>query len=184
MLKIILISLAAVLVVFAVVAAMQPEDFRVVRTATISAPPAVVFAQVNDLHQWQGWSPWAKMDPAAKNSYAGPKTGNGASFSWVGNSKVGEGTMTIVESRPGELVRLNLEFRKPFKGTNTAEFSFKGGDNQTAVTWSMEGKKNFVAKAFGLFMNCDAMVGGQFEEGLANLKAIAEAAARANPADS
>lgn len=175
MIKKILIALALIVAVFAIVAALQPEDVHVTRSATIAAAPAVVFEQINDLHKWQAWSPWAKLDPTAKISYEGPQTGTGAAFSWDGNNQVGVGTMTITESRPNDLIRFKLDFLKPFKGTNTAEFSFKPLGEQTVVTWSMEGKKNFITKAIGLFMDCDKMVGGQFEKGLADLKSVAEA---------
>jgi len=177
MFKKILIGFIVVLALFAVVVSLRPSEFHVERSASISAPPAVVFEQVNDLHKWQAWSPWAKMDPAAKVSYEGPTAGTGAVFHWDGNKDVGAGSMTIVDSRPNELVRFNLEFLKPFKGTNTATFAFKPQGDQTKVTWSMDGKNNFIAKAIGLFMDCDKMIGGQFEKGLAEMKTISEAAA-------
>jgi hypothetical protein len=176
MLKKILIALVAIVVVFVGLVAMQPSDFRVARTASMSAPASAVFAQVNDLHKWEAWSPWAKLDPAAKNTFEGPPAGTGATFSWAGNNQVGEGRMTITESRPDELIRFNLEFFKPMAGTSTAEFTFKPEGDQTAVTWSMVGKNNFIAKAMCLFMNMDKMVGGQFEKGLAAMKSIVEAA--------
>lgn len=112
------------------------------------------------------------MDPAAKNSYAGVPSGEGAMFSWAGNNKVGEGRMTLMESRPNELIRIKLEFLKPFQATNTAEFTFQPAGNGTQVTWSMSGRNNFMAKAFVLIMNCDKMIGGEFEKGLANLKDV------------
>ena len=176
MLKKILIAIAAIVVVFVAVVAMQPSEFRIVRSATISAPPPAVFAQVNDFHNWEAWSPWAKLDPAAKTTFEGPLAGTGAIFRWAGNDKIGEGSMTITESRPSDLIRITLEFVKPFAATNTAEFTFEPEGNQTAVTWSMAGKNNFIAKAVCLFMNMDKMVGGQFEEGLAELKTVVEAA--------
>jgi hypothetical protein len=151
---------------------MRPADFRVVRSATIPAPAAVVFEQVNNLHKFQDWSPWAKIDPQCKVTFEGPPAGSGASFAWAGNRQVGEGRMTVIESRPSELVRFRLEFLKPFKATNTAEFDFNSADNQTEVTWSMYGKKNFMFKAVGLFMDTDKMVGPDFEKGLANLKTV------------
>ena len=86
--------------------------------------------------------------------------------------------MTILESRSNELIRIKLQFLKPFKATNTAEFTFKPEGNQTVMTWSMFGKNNFMAKAFGLFVNCDKLVGGDFEKGLASLKSIAETAVK------
>ncbi|MFA6288180.1 MAG: SRPBCC family protein [Opitutaceae bacterium] len=170
----ILIVLSIIVVVFVVVVSLRPSEFRVERSAAMAAPPAVVFAQVNDLRQWQEFSPWAKMDPAAKTTFAGPAYGVGAAFEWSGNKQVGEGRMTIIESRPHELIRFRLDFVKPFAGTNTAEFTFKPEGGKTTVTWSMTGKNNFLFKAVGLFMNCDKMVGGQFEQGLANLKALVE----------
>jgi hypothetical protein len=147
-----------------------------VRSASVSAPAPTVFAQVNDFHKWEAWSPWAKLDPAAKATFEGPSAGIGAIFRWAGNKEVGEGSMTITESRPSDLIRIKLEFLKPFAATNRAEFTFKPQGDQTVVTWSMEGKNNFMAKAFCLFMNMDKMVGSQFEKGLANMKALAEAA--------
>ena len=176
MIKKILIVLVGIVAALTVVVALRPADFRIARSASFSAPPAAVFEQVNDLHKFQEWSPWAKLDPAAKNSFQGPPAGTGAAFSWAGNMEVGEGTMTITESRPGELVRFRLDFRKPISGTNTAEFTFQPEGGGTLVTWSTEGKNGFIAKAVGLVMDCDKMVGGQFEKGLADLKKIVEAA--------
>jgi uncharacterized protein YndB with AHSA1/START domain len=174
MLKFILIGLGAVVVIFLVVAATRPTDFRVSRTATIAAPPVAVFEQVNNLRNWNAWSPWAKLDPTARNTFEGPAAGVGASFAWAGNSQVGEGKMTITESKPGELVVMKLEFIRPFAATNTTEFTFRPEGNGTTVSWSMAGKNNFLSKCVGLVMNCEKMVGSQFEEGFANLKAIVE----------
>ena len=116
------------------------------------------------------------MDPQAKNTFEGPPSGPGAIFTWSGNKNVGEGRMTLMESRPGELVGIKLEFVRPFAGVSTAEFKFKTEGNQTVVTWSTIGQKNFIVKAMCLFMDMDKMIGAQFEKGLADLKALSEAA--------
>ena len=174
----ILIALAVVVAGLVVVIALQPADFRVSRSATIAAPPPVVFAQVNDFHNWTAWSPWAKLDPAMKQTYEGAAAGPGAVYAWVGNREVGEGRMTIVESRPGDLIRVKLDFVKPFAGTSVAEFTFRPEGDRTAVTWTMIGEKNFVAKAIHLVMNMDRMIGDQFDKGLAAMKTVAEAAPR------
>jgi len=166
--------LVAFVILFIVIVALQPAEFSVTRTAVIAAPAPAVFAQVNDFHKWAGWSPWAKLDPNMKTTYEGAPAGNGAIYSWSGNNDVGEGRMTLTESRPSELVRIKLEFKKPFEATNTTEFSFKPESDKTLVTWSMAGENNFMAKAFGLVMNMDKMVGGDFEKGLAQLKSVAE----------
>jgi hypothetical protein len=175
----VLIALVAVVLIFVGVVAMQPADYRIVRSAMMNAPADVVFAQVNDFHKWDAWSPWAKLDPAAKNTFDGPPAGAGAGFAWSGNKDVGEGRMTITESRPNELVRIKLDFFKPMEGTCTTEFAFApAGEGATNVTWTMAGRNSFVEKAFCLFMDMDKMVGGDFEKGLAQMRSVAEAAAR------
>ncbi len=174
----ILLALAFIALLFIVVIAGQPNEFKVCRSTKISAPPGAVFPHVNDFHRWEAWSPWAKLDPTCKNTFEGATAGIGAIFSWAGNKKVGEGRMTISESRASDLIRIKLEFFKPFKATNTAEFDFKPDGNQTVVTWSMFGKNNLMGKVFGLIMNCDKMVGGDFEKGLAAMKSVVETADR------
>jgi hypothetical protein len=172
---IILGVLVLLVVVFVVIVALRPADFRITRQAIISAPAPTVFAQVNDFHNWNAWSPWAKLDPAMKQTFEGAPAGKGSIYHWVGNKHAGEGRMTIVESRPSDLISIKLEFLKPFKATNTAEITFEPKGQQTLVTWSMIGKKNFILKAFGLFMDMDKMVGGDFEKGLAAMKSVSEA---------
>jgi len=168
MLYYVLIGVAAGVAVLVVVVAVQASSFRVVRSATIEAPPDVVFAQVNDLRNWAAWSPWAKLDPACAYTYDGPAAGEGAAMSWAGNSKVGAGRMTILQSRPHGLIRIKLEFLRPFRATNTAEFAFVPERGRTAVTWSMFGAKNFMSKAFGLIMDMDKISAGTSRRGWHN----------------
>ena len=154
--------------------ALGSKAFRIERSATIKASADAVFAQVNDFQNWRAWSPWEKLDPALKRSYDGPPAGTGSQYAWIGNKNVGQGRMTILDSRPGEIVRIKLEFFKPFAATNTAEFRFKPTEGGTAVTWSMSGHNNFMSRVMCLFINMDRMVGGQFEQGLANMKNVVE----------
>jgi hypothetical protein len=177
LIKILTAAAVAVLALVAFVAT-RPAEFRVVRAASFAAPAPAVFAQVNELRKWEAWSPWAKKDPQMKQTYEGAPAGTGAVTSWQGNKDVGEGRMTIVESRPNELIRFKLEFFKPFAATNSAEFTFSPQGGQTAVTWSMTGQNNFIGKALCLFFDMDKMVGGDFEKGLAGIKAIVEAKSR------
>jgi uncharacterized protein YndB with AHSA1/START domain len=174
MLKKILIVLVLLIAGFAAVVALQPSEFHVERTATVAAPPASVFAHVDDLHKWEAWSPWAKLDPAAKVAQEGAPAGKGAGFTWSGNDKVGEGRMTIVESRTAELVDIKVDFTRPFAGTNMSTFTFKPAGDGTAVTWSMSGHQNFLEKAVCLVMNGKKMIGDQLVQGLAQLKTAAE----------
>ena len=179
MVKKILLGLAATLAVlvigFVIVVAVQPSTFRVERTATMAAPAEEIFVQVNDFHHWENWSPWLDVDPNAKTTYEGPTSGEGAIFRWAGNEEVGEGSMTITESRPHELVRIELHFLKPMEGKANCEFTLRPDGDQTAVTWSMDGENDFIGKAMCLFMDMDEMIGSKYDEGLAKIKAIVEA---------
>ena len=171
MLKKILIALLAIIAIFLIVVALQPSEFHVERTTNIAAPQADVFAQVNDFHKWDAWSPWAKLDPNAKITFEGPPSGTGTIMTWAGNNEVGEGKMTLTESRPNELVKINVDIVKPMEGTS--EFAFKPEGDQTAVTWSMSGHHNFVAK-----INGKKMMGGIMDKGLANMKSVVEEASK------
>ena len=173
--KTVLIILAGLLAGLLILIAMQPADFRVVRSSTMAAPPEKVFAVVNDFHQWERWSPWAKIDPGMKTTFEGPPAGPGAVYSWAGNDKVGEGKMTITDSQPGQRVAIKLDFIKPFASTNQTEFAFQGDGGKTNVVWTMTGTNNFLSKAFSLFMGgMDKMVGPDFEKGLAQMKSTVE----------
>jgi uncharacterized protein YndB with AHSA1/START domain len=178
MLKKILIALAAIVVIVVVVVAMQPSEYRVERSETVSAPAAELFAQVNNFHKWEAWSPWAKLDPAAKVSFEGPDEGAGAVLGWAGNNKVGEGKMTLTESQPNDRIMIKTDFVRPFEGTNTTEFTFKPEGEQTAVTWSISGHQGFIAKAFCLVMNGKKMMGDTMQQGLTQLKSVVESASK------
>lgn len=171
LLKKILLVLAVVIILFLIVVALQPADFRVERSASIAATPQALFDQVNDHKKFQKWNPWDKMDPSSKTIFSGADSGVGAVASWVGE-KVGEGSATITESKPGEIVRQRMDWKKPMEGVSTVDFTFKSEGEKTTVTWAMYGKNGFVGKAFSLFMNCDSMCGPEFEKGLADLAKI------------
>jgi hypothetical protein len=170
----ILLALALIVFLFIIVIAGRPDEFVVSRAKRMSATPERIFSHVNELKKWEDWSPWAKLDPKAKSTFDGPAAGVGSSMAWDGNKKVGAGKMTITESQPSSLVGIRLEFLRPFQATNAAEFNFVPESAQTLVTWRMTGKNNFFFKVFSLLMNCDDMVGKDFEKGLASLKVVVE----------
>jgi carbon monoxide dehydrogenase subunit G len=174
MLKKILIGLAVIVLGFVVVVALQPSEFQMDRSTTIAAPQADVFAQVNDFHKWDAWSPWAKLDPNAKVGFEGPPEGEGTVMTWSGNTEVGEGKMTLTESRPNELVKARVDMVKPFEGSSTSEFTFKPEGDQTAVTWSVAAHHNFMQKALCLVMGGKTMMSDLMDKGLAQLKSVAE----------
>lgn len=188
----IVICFIAALLIFSIL--LQPSGFVVTRSAVIDAAPQAVFAKINNFRNWESWSPWAKLDPNAQTRYDGPAAGRGAVFEWSGNKTVGAGRMMIVDSQPNARVDIRLDMREPFAASNDVSFILtpEGREAEasagwltralgfgkstsrakTLVTWSMSGNAGFVGKAMNLLMNCDKMVGGQFEKGLANLNAL------------
>ena len=174
MVKKILIGLLMALLLLVIFIATRPAHFRVQRALQINAPSGAIFPLIDDFHYWSQWSPWEKLDPAMKKTYSGPPAGIGAQFAWVGNDKAGAGRMTITDSRPSELVTIQLEFLKPFAATNQATFKLTPNATGTRVEWSMAGDNGFLAKAFGLVMDMDSLVGKDFQEGLANLRRLSE----------
>jgi uncharacterized protein YndB with AHSA1/START domain len=173
--KIAIVSLVLVALFIAVVAT-RPSHFHVERSVSISAPPEVVFAFINDFHHWSAWSPWEKLDPGMKREYSGSAQGVGARYDWVGNDDVGSGSMRIEDSQAASRLRIALEFKAPFEAQNEASFRLTPEAGATTVTWGMDGENNFMFKAVGLFMNMDEAIGKDFQEGLSNLKRLAEAA--------
>jgi hypothetical protein len=176
MIKKILVGLVAIVGVILIVAATRPADYRVERSATLSASPAALFEQVNDHHKFTVWNPFLKLDPNVKTTYSGPDSGVGAVCSWDGNNDIGAGSCTIIESKPNELVRSRMDWKRPMEGTSTVDFTFKPAGEKTVVTWAMYGKNGFMGKLVSLFMDCDKMCGPQFEKGLASLGEVAAVA--------
>jgi uncharacterized protein YndB with AHSA1/START domain len=174
MFKIIAIVLALLVVAVLVYASRQPDSFRIERSITIAAPAEKIFPLVNDLHQWEAWSPWEKIDPALKRSYSGPQSGKGAGYAWTGNKDVGQGSMEIIESTLSSKVVLSLHFLKPFEARNTVEFVLLPQANGTQVTQAMYGPSPLMSKIMGLVFSMDKIVGSKYEEGLASIKALAE----------
>ncbi|MEZ5422682.1 MAG: SRPBCC family protein [Pyrinomonadaceae bacterium] len=178
MLKKAIISIVvALLLTFALLGVfivMQPDDFTISRKTTISAPPERIFTEINDFHRWDAWSPWAKLDPNMKTEITGPESGKGAVYYWTGDQEVGEGRMTIVESTPPSLVKIDLHFIKPFDSSSIIEIKVTPSGANSDVEWTMTGKHNFASKAFSLFVDMDKAIGADFERGLAQLKQVAE----------
>jgi uncharacterized protein YndB with AHSA1/START domain len=170
------IAIILVLVIAGVLgyASTRPDTFRIERSVTINAPPARIFPLINDYRAWASWSPWEKRDPAMKRAYSGAPSGTGAVYEWAGNSEVGSGRMEIIRSIPDSNITVDLHFLTPLEARNTAEFNLRPDGEATSVTWAMYGPSPFLSKLIGVFLSMDAMVGGDFEAGLAAMKAVAE----------
>ncbi len=152
----------------------MPATFTVKRSLDIRAPADRLFSRVADFNAWSAWSPYEKRDPALKRKFSGKPSGVGAVYEWDGNRNVGQGRMEILEATPPSKLRIDLQFIKPFKAHNIAEFTFDPRGQNTTVTWAMHGPVTVMSRVMGLFINMDKMIGKDFEAGLQNLKALAE----------
>jgi len=174
MLKKILLTVAVLLVVLLGYAATRPDTFQVERSTRIHASPEAVATLLSDFHHWSTWSPWEKLDPEMQRTHSGAPSGVGAVYAWEGNSKVGAGRMEVLEATPTSTV-IQLDFLKPFETHNIAEFTLRPDGEYTEVVWKMHGPMPYLSKVMSVFMDMDRMIGPDFEAGLANLKAAAEA---------
>ena len=170
-LSLIVVALAFLLLV----ASRKPNVFRLERSVTIKAPPAAIAAHITDFHHWTSWSPWEKIDPTMTRAYSGAASGVGAVYDWTGTGKAGTGRMEIKAVTPAEVVVIALDFFKPFKANNTAEFTFVPQGDETTVVWAMYGPAPFHTKVLHTLFNMDALVGKDFAAGLTSLKKISEA---------
>ena len=177
MLKKVLVAVVVLVAALVALVATRPATFRVERSLVIAAPPAALFERVADFHRWDAWSPWARLDPAMKTTYEGAPAEVGSSYGWSGNDKVGEGRMTLTEVRPPAQAKVRLEFLKPWHSVAETVFDLYPETGGTRVVWTMHGENDFLGKAMCLVMDMDKAVGPDFERGLAQLKADAEAAA-------
>jgi len=176
MLKKILYAVAAIVGVLVAVGFVLPRQVHVERSVSIARPATEVFPLTNSLSRFNDWSPWADIDPAAKITFAGPDSGVGASMHWTGNSKVGTGTDTIVESVADRHVGLELEFSGRDKARSSIELVPAGGGTTVTWTFDMDAGVGPVGRYFGLLM--DKFIGPDYERGLGRLKSLAEAAPR------
>lgn len=174
MLKKIALGVAAVVIVILMMAAMKPNTFTLSRSIAIDAPPEKIAALLTDFHQWQSWSPWEKLDPGMQRSFSGADKGVGAVYAWQGNKDVGSGRMEIVEAASPARTVVKLDFVEPFASSNVTTFTLVPAGRGTSVTWTMSGPMLFVSKLMTVFVSMDAMIGKEFDKGLAQLKSAAE----------
>jgi hypothetical protein len=175
MLKLIALGAAVLVGGVLIAASTRPDSFRVQRSTSMKASPEKIFPLVNDLKSFNTWNPFNKKDPGVRGSYSGAASGPGAAYAFEGDRNVGRGRIEITDSRPASEVRMNLHMLSPMEGRNVVEFSLKPeGGEATRVTWAIQGPMPYVSKVLSLFVDMDAMIGREFEQGLADLRKIVE----------
>lgn len=177
-LKIIGVILLAIVVILLGLILMQPAKGHVEKSVVINAPASAIFPHLNNLEKFVAWSPWSKMDPAAKNTFEEPVAGVGAKMQWDG-PETGKGSQWISESVENERVKTGLKF-EGFDGESIAEFTLKPEGNGTKVTWTYDGPDNgFMGKAIWLMMG--SMLDTQYQDGLNDLKKLIESQPATEP---
>lgn len=161
-------GLGVALLAFLGFVATRPDTYRVTRSKEIAAPADRVLPYLNDFQRWTEWSPWEELDPQMKKEFSAPPSGEGAWYTWHGNSDVGSGKMTIASASDTKVV-YKLEFIEPFQSVADTTMELEAAGDRTRVTWSMEGQSSFITKLMGVFMDMDAMIGKDFEKGLDKL---------------
>ena len=165
--------------VFVVTGYLLPKQIHIERSITIDRPAAMMFEILNGYRHFNEWSPWAKRDPKALFTVSGPESGVGARMSWAGDPQlVGSGWQQIVASKPYEEINIKLDFDA--QGIADTGFTLVEKGDGTEITWFFDSDltkgvnflDSFLARYFGLLF--DRWVGGDYEAGLANLKAYAE----------
>ncbi len=172
-LKIIVAVVVVVIAAVLIYAATKPDTFQVQRSASISAPPEKIFPFLNDFQKAVAWVPYEMKDPAMKRSFSGAPSGKGSVYAFEGNNEVGTGRLEILDSTP-QKVTVQLDMVKPFAGRNIIEYTLEPQGAATRVTWAMHGALPYIGKLMSVFIDCDSMIGKDFEAGLSSLKAITE----------
>jgi uncharacterized protein YndB with AHSA1/START domain len=170
----ILLFLGFAVAALLIYAATKPDRGTTARSITIKASPERIFPLIDNLKQMNTWNPFVKTDPNLKGDYSGPDSGKGAHYAFDGNKNAGAGHITITDSVPASKVTMNLVMTRPFACDNIVEFTLVPNDNTTTVTWAMSGPAPYFMRVMGALFNMDKMVGGQFDKGLSELKALAE----------
>jgi carbon monoxide dehydrogenase subunit G len=152
---------------------LMPAEIKVKRSIEVSAPIDRVFEQVNDLRNWEKWSPWKRLDPSMVMTFSNPPVGQNAFYKWESNDKhMGSGTLTLSKVATNEEIITTMDFGGKHTGSSKFQFTHKGDNIE--VTWTMDEKVGMLPwnKYFGMMMRSELKK--QFDSGLKGLKFYAE----------
>lgn len=169
------IALCVGLGIAVAIASRKPDEFRVARTLRIDAPAERIFPLISNLEAMNTWNPYALRETGGTFRYAGPASGAGAECHFDGPNS-GSGRIAISRTAPPSQVVMRLVMTKPIKADNEVTFTVDPNGPGSDVTWAMAGRSSLPGKCLSLFIDCDAMCAKDFDEGLRNLKRIAETA--------
>lgn len=153
---------------------LRSDKFRVARSIIIDAAPEAIYPYLTDFHAWENWSPLSRFDAGVDWSHEGPPLGAGAVISWKGDPRLGAGAMKILTCIPDERVVIRRRLTRPFEMSDEFRFDLTPVGSGTEVVWQASGRLDFVGKSANLFSGLERKLGRQFEQGLTNLKTLAE----------
>lgn len=172
-------AVVAVLVIAVLLAAAsKPKEMVIERRTVIRAPAETIYPMIADFRRWAEWSPYDKIDPGMTRTYGGPASGVGATYAWAG-TKAGSGRMEILQADAPDFLHIKLDFTKPMEAHNRTEFMLQPASDGMEVVWRMTGPAPLMSRLMGVFINLDQMIGKDFANGLAAMKANAEGRAAA-----
>ncbi len=172
-LRFVLILVIAIIAAVCILGLIEPNDVTVTRSTLIKAPKEAVFEQIVMFKNWPHWSPWYQMEPTVALTYSGTDGQPGSSYNWVGK-KTGQGEMKNLAVN-GTKLDFMVSFLKPFKSEAKGILEATDTAGMTKATWTFSSHSPFPMNAMMAFMNMDKMLGKDFENGLANMKAYVEA---------
>ena len=162
-----------VLIIITLFGRTLPRIATIERSVIINAPYQTVFPEVSNLRNFVTWDPWTRKDPNIQQTFSGEDGTVGSSFSWKGNNKVRQGTMTITGIEPGSLVTLDIDFGN--RGTAKCSFVVEDLNEQTKVTWGFESDMGSAFRR-GIFTKMmKSFIEKDYDAGLNNLKTRVEA---------
>jgi hypothetical protein len=172
-LKILIGIIVILAVIIGILSLVAPTKMDVSREIVIVAPKTLVYNNISHFSKMNQWSPWNKRDPNMQVTLEGSDGTVGSKSSWKGNDKVGEGSQTIDKLEENR-IESTLNFIKPFESTATGYFDVKEDPDGTRVKWGLLSSMPRPFNVMGLFMDMDAEIGKDFEEGLNSLKELCE----------
>ncbi len=172
LLKRFIIGLVILIAAIYLIGLTLPNTFHVQRSVVIKSEPAQIYSQLVDLRRWQQWGVWFKRDPNMVLAYSGPDRAVGMRSEWHSETE-GNGAMEITALEHNKRVVYDLFFID-MDMSSTGELILEPLSEGTKVTWVDYGElgNSVTFRYFGLFI--DDLIGPDFEDGLANLKMVAE----------
>lgn len=146
-----------------------PSHAHVEREIVIERSPEEVFAVVSDFRQSREWDPWVEQDPAVQSQVTG--SGVGSVYTWSGES-AGEGESRMVALDPPRSVDLKLKMVRPMQEEFESGWRLEPVANGTRAVWTFDQDLDWFQRYTWFCL--DAILGPQFEKGLANLKRYVE----------